>query len=328
MVLPSQNTKEISGHSIEIKSKENKKQHNHCQDDSDELADNGNDNRRKFNKQKWVPLDTDITKNRGKRKRSPRYNPRDRYNEDGEAWRDKEYDSRSGSSIRDGSYTRGCRSFRSRGRGERDGITSRNNFRHRYDNDYSNYDVDYVKYENQDLNQDKSRYIAPTYAGRAMFYENNYIQQDSSILMQEFIRKQIEYYFSEENLLHDIYLRRKMDKEGFLPITLIASFHLIQSVTEDLSFVINSIAKSDKLELVQGYMIRTRIDPFRWPLLDTAGNSTCTDTQNENMNESEFYPCSKSMISITRAPAPQQIYRFCYQSQSTIGKVNGSENTL
>ncbi|XP_043487642.1 la-related protein 1B-like [Polistes fuscatus] len=326
------NTKEISGHSIEIKSKENKEQqHNHCQDDSDELTDNGNDKRRKFNKQKWVPLDIDITKNRGKRERSPRYNPRDRYNEDGEAWRDKEYDSRSGSSIRGGSYTRGGRSFRGRGRGGRGSATPRNNFRHRYDNDYSNYDVDYVKYENQDLNQDKSRYIAPAYAEEAMFYENNYIQQDSSIFMEELkelIRKQIEYYFSEENLISDIYLRRKMDEEGFLPITLIASFRRIQSMTEDLSLVINSITKSDKLELVQGYMIRTRIDPLRWPLPDIISNSTCTDTQNENMNESEFYPCSKSMISVTRPPAPQQIYRSCYQSRSTIGRVNELENTL
>ncbi|XP_014614163.1 PREDICTED: la-related protein 1B [Polistes canadensis] len=319
------NTKEISGHSIEIKSKENKEQHNHSLDDSDELTDNGNDKRRKFNKQKWVPLDIDITKNRGKRERSPRYNPRDRYNEDGEAWRDKEYD-RSGSSIRGGPYTRSGRSFRGRGRGGRGGITSRNNFRHRYDNDYSNYDVDYVKYENQDLNQDKSRYIAPSYLG-TMFYDNNFIAPNS--ILQECIRKQIEYYFSEENLLRDIYLRRKMNKEGFLPIALIASFRRIQSMTEDLNLVVDSIVKSDKLELTQGYMIRTRIDPLRWPLLDPIGNSTCTDPQNEKMNESEFYPCSKSMISVTDAPPPQQIYQSSYISQSAIEEImNETENIL
>lgn len=319
------NTKEITNHSMEIKSKENKEQHNHCQDDSDELTDNGNDKRRKFNKQKWVPLDIDITKNRGKRERSPRYNPRDRYNEDGEAWRDKEYD-RSGSSIRGGPYTRGGRSFRSRGRGGRGGITSRNNFRHRYDNDYSNYDVDYVKYENQDLNQDKSRYIAPAYVG-TMFYDNsNYNIPPDSMLIQECIRKQIEYYFSEENLLRDIYLRRKMDKEGFLPITLIASFRRIQSVTEDLSLVIESITKSDKLELAQGYMIRTRNNPLRWPLLDPAVNSNSGDPRNEKMNEAEFYPCSKSMISVARALPPQRIYRSGYQSELTIEKIKESEN--
>lgn len=64
-----------------------------------------------------------------------------------------------------------------------------------------------------------------------------------------------EYYFSEENLLRDFFLRRKMDAQGFLPITLIASFHRVQGLTTDVALVIEAIIESDKLELVDGYKV-------------------------------------------------------------------------
>lgn len=65
-----------------------------------------------------------------------------------------------------------------------------------------------------------------------------------------------EYYFSEENLLRDFFLRRKMDSQGFLPITLIASFHRVQTLTTDVGLVIEAIMESDKLELVDGFKVK------------------------------------------------------------------------
>lgn len=65
-----------------------------------------------------------------------------------------------------------------------------------------------------------------------------------------------EYYFSEENLLRDFFLRRKMDAQGFLPITLIASFHRVQTLTTDVGLVIEAIMESDKLELVDGFKVK------------------------------------------------------------------------
>lgn len=47
-----------------------------------------------------------------------------------------------------------------------------------------------------------------------------------------------EYYFSVDNLERDFFLRRKMDTEGFLPITLIASFHRVQALTTDVGLII------------------------------------------------------------------------------------------
>lgn len=56
--------------------------------------------------------------------------------------------------------------------------------------------------------------------------------------LKEYIRKQVEYYFSEENLQRDFFLRRKMDREGFLPVSLIAGFHRIQALTQDINLFI------------------------------------------------------------------------------------------
>lgn len=46
-----------------------------------------------------------------------------------------------------------------------------------------------------------------------------------------------EYYFSHHNLERDFFLRRKMNAQGFLPISLIASFHRVQALTTDVSLI-------------------------------------------------------------------------------------------
>lgn len=50
-----------------------------------------------------------------------------------------------------------------------------------------------------------------------------------------------EYYFSIENLERDFFLRRKMDEQGFLPISLIAGFHRVQALTTNLSLILEVI---------------------------------------------------------------------------------------
>jgi len=82
------------------------------------------------------------------------------------------------------------------------------------------------------------------------------------------LRNQIEYYFSEENLAKDFYLRRKMDCEGYLPIHLIASFQRVQTLTQDFDLVMEAVLSSGKLEVNQG-CVRTVQDPLKWPIGDT-----------------------------------------------------------
>lgn len=77
-----------------------------------------------------------------------------------------------------------------------------------------------------------------------------------------------EYYFSEENLERDFFMRRKMDAEGYLPVTLIASFNRVQGLTSDVSLVVQAISDSDKLQLINGFKVRTKHEPTKWPILD------------------------------------------------------------
>lgn len=318
------NAKESNTNAVESKGKENKEQ-NHCQDDSDEHTD-GSEKRKKVSKQKWVPLEIDITKNRSKREHSPKYhNQREKNNEDGETLREREYD-RPGYSFRGG---RGGRSYRGRGRGGRG--MSRGSFRHRHDQEYPNYVAEYAQMHKYGLPD--PAYMMP-YIGTFYFSNTNFINLDTTTL-KECIRKQIEYYFSEENLLRDFFLRRKMDAQGFLPITLIASFHRVQTLTTDMSLVIEAITESDKLDWVDGYKVRTRIDPLKWPILDAAENPVYSDSSDASMSsknevmlstsEVKFYPAARPLPSIPIPPVPR-VLQSNHQVSTTISRISESES--
>lgn len=81
------------------------------------------------------------------------------------------------------------------------------------------------------------------------------------------VRKQIEYYFSEENLQRDFFLRRKMDANGFLPISLIASFHRVQALTQDVQMVIDALKDSTVVQVVDNIKVGTKLNPEKWPLV-------------------------------------------------------------
>lgn len=58
--------------------------------------------------------------------------------------------------------------------------------------------------------------------------------------------------------MKDFFLRRKMNAQGFLPLTLIASFQRVQNLTMDIDLVIDAVLESDRLELLEledGYKV-------------------------------------------------------------------------
>ncbi|KAM0037393.1 putative la-type HTH domain, winged helix-like DNA-binding domain superfamily [Helianthus debilis subsp. tardiflorus] len=81
--------------------------------------------------------------------------------------------------------------------------------------------------------------------------------------LSDTILRQIEYYFSDANLVKDHYLRSNMDEEGWVPLTLIAGFHRVKSLTSDLQMVLSSIRDSTIVE-VQGETVRRRNDWRKW----------------------------------------------------------------
>lgn len=81
------------------------------------------------------------------------------------------------------------------------------------------------------------------------------------------VQIQIEYYFGMENLLKDVYLRKHMTDEGWLPITLLQSFRRIENMTSDFSILMEAIQSSQLLEMnPQNTHIRLRNEWPRWIL--------------------------------------------------------------
>ncbi|XP_057490965.1 la-related protein 1C-like isoform X2 [Actinidia eriantha] len=79
---------------------------------------------------------------------------------------------------------------------------------------------------------------------------------------------QIEYYFSDANLVKDEFLRSKMDDEGWVPIDLIAGFPRVQGLTKNIELILNSVRASSIVEIKecnkQCNKLRRRNDWRRW----------------------------------------------------------------
>ncbi|KAK2832002.1 hypothetical protein FQN49_006949, partial [Arthroderma sp. PD_2] len=55
--------------------------------------------------------------------------------------------------------------------------------------------------------------------------------------LMSMISMQLEYYFSVDNLCKDLFLRKHMDSQGFVLLSVIASFKRIKSLTEDIELL-------------------------------------------------------------------------------------------
>ncbi|XP_031500602.1 la-related protein 6A-like isoform X2 [Nymphaea colorata] len=90
------------------------------------------------------------------------------------------------------------------------------------------------------------------------------------------IVKQVEYYFSNENLFNDKFLKRlmKKDKEGFVPIAVIASFRKMKKLTQDLTFIASALSISSQLTVSSDGKKVKRMQPY--PGNDTENALLCT----------------------------------------------------
>ncbi|XP_076261791.1 la related protein isoform X2 [Rhynchophorus ferrugineus] len=226
------------------------------------------DDKKKTSKHKWVPLEIDLSKaHKNERRRTNRLN--NNYERDVQStvsdsdrdWRAESLNNNQNQRPRPASAApRG----RLRNRGNRRVAFNRSSSTRGANEDYLD-NVDFAQFSKFDSG-DGSNYMVP-YMGTYYFNSNNYLNLDGPTL-KEYIRNQIEYYFSEDNLNRDFFLRRKMDANGYLPVTLIASFHRIQALTGDISVIVDAISSSDKVELASGFKIRAKHDPTKWPIFD------------------------------------------------------------
>lgn len=251
-------------------------------------------NSRKGPRPKWVPLPIDLPKQRGRRERTPRRRRYDEYEES--SWHQERpppprtsrirtsrgggppppsyRGGRGGRISRGGPIRRGPPSTRGghipggpRHVGDRGApphlggapLTNGGDFAQEFSG------------VGQAIGKEQTAFMMPYLS--TFYYNGAPLIGMDQLSIKECIKKQIEYYFSEDNLKRDFYLRRKMDPEGFLPVTLIASFHRVQALTADLNIIITAIQESDKLDLVEDYKVRTKVDPTKWPI-DPADTGT------------------------------------------------------
>lgn len=214
-------------------------------------------NTKKIPKHRWRPLQIDVAKN-ARSKPSVR-NRRISGN------RGDEYEGGYGGSARN----RRLRTTSYRGRPRGGGVGGRNPTAR--SSQYRS-----TRFNNMNHVDYKADGLDPSFIMMGTHYYNGmpgYIEMDVAAV-KEAIKKQIEYYFSEENLRGDFFLRRKMDPEGFIPVTLIASFHRVLALTTDVALILTAIKESDKIELVDGFKVRTKVEPTKWPIQDNEISAT------------------------------------------------------
>lgn len=100
--------------------------------------------------------------------------------------------------------------------------------------------------------------------------------------------KQIDYYFSDENLQKDPYLLSLMDGEGWVSISKIADFNRVKKMTTDINFILESLHSSSSVE-VQGDKIRKRENWSKWlPVSGTPALSSKSETSLGQVDEEKI----------------------------------------
>ncbi|RDX84741.1 La-related protein 1A, partial [Mucuna pruriens] len=93
------------------------------------------------------------------------------------------------------------------------------------------------------------------------------------------IVKQIDYYFSDENLQNDHYLISLMDDQGWVPISTVAGFKRVKRMSTDIPFILDALQSSNTVE-VQGDKIRKRNSWSKW-IRVSSGNSESSAAQTQ-----------------------------------------------
>ena len=83
------------------------------------------------------------------------------------------------------------------------------------------------------------------------------------------VRQQVEYYFSVENLVKDLFLRGRMDEHGWIPLPVIAGFNRIRMMTPEPGMVLEAIRGSLIVEVEavdgpDGHRLRKMTDWQSW----------------------------------------------------------------
>ncbi|PIM98011.1 hypothetical protein CDL12_29512 [Handroanthus impetiginosus] len=113
----------------------------------------------------------------------------------------------------------------------------------------------------------------------------------SAVPLRISIMKQIEYYFSDENLQNDPYLISLMDEQGWVPISIIAEFKRVKRMNAEIPFILDALKASETVE-VQGEKVRRCNEWSKWipaSVISKSSSLVPNVVKNDNSNENGKY---------------------------------------
>eukprot|EP01114_Cavostelium_apophysatum_P017765 TRINITY_DN5353_c0_g1_i2.p1 TRINITY_DN5353_c0_g1~~TRINITY_DN5353_c0_g1_i2.p1 ORF type:complete len:904 (-),score=234.82 TRINITY_DN5353_c0_g1_i2:344-3055(-) len=130
-----------------------------------------------------------------------------------------------------------------------------------------------------------SQFVVPPMGGYPNFVPVMYMEEDQ---MREALLKQIEYYFSVDNLCKDLFLRQQMNEEGWVPLTLVMNFNRVRTLGADYETTLDVLATSKIIELKNDY-VRKAGDWNTWlfPKKEEATGALAQETKSEITTENK-----------------------------------------
>jgi len=120
-------------------------------------------------------------------------------------------------------------------------------------------------------------------------------QASQEQVLSEQLQQQLEYYFSQDNLIRDIFLRGQMDSKGYVELQRIASFNRVRMLTQNVDDV-TAAARNSSVLKVKGGKVRKRKEWWKWVL------PPMVETQGESSDEEGASPRRKSAVETESPP--------------------------
>ncbi|SAM06159.1 hypothetical protein [Absidia glauca] len=131
-----------------------------------------------------------------------------------------------------------------------------------------------------------------------------YVHED---MLKMYIAQQVEYYFSIDNLCKDIFLRNKMDSNGYVDLSILANFNRIKGLSTDLSLIHDALTQSPIVQVTPENKIRKKEGWETWvlPPRNAAATTTTTDsTATSKKTDTTTTTTTTTTTSSTPAPIP------------------------
>ncbi|PSS21409.1 La-related protein like [Actinidia chinensis var. chinensis] len=124
------------------------------------------------------------------------------------------------------------------------------------------------------------------------------------------IVNQIDYYFSNENLIKDTFLRRNMDEDGWVPIELIARFKKVMDLTTNIQLILDAMRSSEvvevEVEMQDGLIpfpcgkLRKRNDWRRWIMIPSVQFPTIPSPQSLGSSSCDVFATELQSLSLEK----------------------------